>query len=252
MVSDHYGNFLGSFRNLINTTLEPLSRITTLPSQAQTWYLESIKDQAQIEKELLKLRTENLILKSELQLKDSLEMEVARLQRLLGTTGRMDKQTLLIANILRYSSNPISQHLIINKGRLDGVKTSQPVIDSDGVLGQIINVNPTTSTVLLLTDQKHQIPVRIQRTGQRGILTGNGYNQVNLDYIPSNASVEPGDKLISSGIGGVFPSGYPVATVTEVQPLDGSSYLQITAEPVAKIHSSYEVLILSDASKSNE
>lgn len=246
MASDHYGQYMGAFRSVLTTTLEPLERVAALPSQIHGWYMDSVTDQALLEKELLQLRTENLMLKADLQKLDSLELEVSRLQRLLGTTGRMDMQSIRIASVVHYSSNPLSQYLTINKGSLDGVETNQAIIDAYGVMGQVISTTPTSSRVLLITDPDHQLPVRIQRTGQRGILTGMGNDMINLEYIPSDAQVIIGDTLVTSGLGGVFPAGYPVAKITDVKPQDGSSYLEITAEPVAEIQSSYEVLILSN------
>lgn len=246
MASDHYGQYMGSFRNVLTTTLEPLERVAAVPSQVHNWYMNSVTDQALMEKERLQLRTENLLLKANLQRLDSLELELARLQRLLGTTGRMDMQSMRIASVIHYSSNPLSQYLTINKGTMDGVTTNQAVIDAYGVLGQIISTSLSSSRVLLITDQDHQLSVRIQRTGQRGILTGMGNDMINLEYIPAGASVIEGDILVTSGLGGVFPAGYPVAKIINVQPQDGNSYLEITAKPIAEIQSSYEVLILSN------
>lgn len=246
MASDHYGQYMGAMRSILTTSLEPLERLASLPKQMHGWYLESVTDQALMEKELLQLRTENLMLKASIQKLDSLEMEVSRLQRLLGTTGKMDMQSMRIASVVHYSTNPISQYLTINKGHIDGVKTNQPVIDAYGVLGQVINTTPTSSRVLLITDPDHQLPIRIQRTGQRGILSGLGNGMIHLEYIPNDSNVQIGDQLVTSGLGGLFPAGYPAAVITEITPVKGSNYLEIKAAPVAQIDSSYEVLILAN------
>lgn len=245
MASDHYGQYMGSFRSLLTTTLEPLERVAALPSQVHHWYMQGVTDQALLEKELLQLKTENLMLKAKLQRLDSLEMELDRLRRLLGTTGRMDMQSLKIASILHYSSSAVSQFLTVNKGAMDNVQANQAVIDAYGVMGQVVSTTPVTSRVLLITDQEHQLPVRIQRTGQRGILTGLGNDLVSLEFIPLDSSVEVGDVLVTSGLGGVFPAGYPAAEVISVSENPALPYLNIQAKPIADIHSSYEVLILS-------
>lgn len=252
MASDYYGQYMGTFRNLLTTTLEPLERVASMPSELHRWYIDGVTDIALLEKEVLQLSTENLMLKARLQRLDHLELELDRLQRLLGTTGRMNAQSLRIASVLHYSASPLSQYLTVNKGSFDGVETNQAVIDAYGVMGQITSLTPTSSRVLLITDPEHQLPVRIQRTGQRGILTGLGHDLVNLDFIPHTSSVREGDMLVTSGLGGVFPEGYPVAEVTEVISQTGLSYLSIKARPVADIHSSYEVLILSRSRSQNE
>lgn len=252
MASDYYGQYMGSFRNIITTTLEPLERTADLPVQIHRWYMQGVTDLALLENELLRLKTENLMIKARLQRLDSLELELDRLQRLLGTTGRMSTQSLRIASVMYYSSSPLSQYLTINKGSMDDVKSNQAIIDAYGVLGQVISLTPTTSRVLLITDPDHQLPVRIQRTGQRGILTGLGRDMVNLDFVPLSSQVEIGDILVTSGLGGVFPAGYPAAEVTQVLQSPGMSYLTIKAKPLGDINSSYEVLILSNSRDQHE
>ena len=252
MASDYYGQYMGSFRNVITTTLEPFERAADLPIQLHHWYMQGVTDLALLESELLQVKTENLMLKVRLQRLDSTELELDRLQRLLGTTGRMTTQSLRVASVLYYSSSPISQYLTINKGGMDGVKTNQAIIDAYGVLGQVISLTPVSSRVLLITDPDHQLPVRVQRTGQRGILTGLGHDRLNLDFVPLSSRVEVGDILVTSGLGGVFPPGYPAAEVTSVTQNPGMSYLTIKAKPLSDINSSYEVLVLSNSRDNNE
>lgn len=236
---------MGTVRNLLITTLEPLERLAGLPTHLHQRYITNSVDLASLENENNKLLTENLMLKAKLQRFNSLEMEVQRLQRLLGTTGRMDMPSMKVANVVHFSTHPLSQFLTVNKGLIDNVQEGQPVIDAHGVLGQIVNTALTSSRVLLITDPDHQLPVRIQRSGQRGILTGAGNNLTSLEFIPLSSAVEIGDILMSSGLGGTFPAGYPVAEITDVKEVPGQPYLHIDAKPIANLHSSYEVLILS-------
>ncbi|MDY0137589.1 MAG: rod shape-determining protein MreC [Thiomicrospira sp.] len=245
MVLDYHGQYMGTVRNLLMTTLEPLERLAGLPSHLHQRLLANTVDLASLESENSKLRTENMMLKAQLQRLSSLEMETQRLQRLLGTTGRMDIPSLKVANVVHFSNHPLSQFLTVNKGQIDQIHEGQPVIDANGVLGQIINTALTSSRVLLITDPDHQIPVRIQRTGQRGILSGAGNNMTQLEFIPLSSSVEVGDILLSSGLGGTFPPGYPVAEITDISETPGLPYLTISAKPIADLNSSYEVLILS-------
>lgn len=249
MVLDYHGQYMGSVRNVLITTLEPLERLAALPSSLHKTYMSQSRDSASLESELSQLQTENLMLKAKLQRYNSLEREVARLQRLLGTTGRMDNPSLRIANIIHFSNHPLSQFITINKGSLDEVRKGQPVIDATGILGQVVNTTLTSSRVLLITDPDHQLPVRVQRSGQRGILTGGGQGMTHLQFIPVSSGIRIGDQLYSSGLGGRFPAGYPVAEITHIEEVPGQNYLHIEAKPIADIDSLYEVLILSRTSE---
>lgn len=245
MVADHYGQLMGSFRSLLLTTLNPIERIATLPQQAYHWVTTDFTSINALELENQQLKTEILILKAKQQQLANLELEVDRLESLLGTTGKMTNQSLQIASITYYSNNPLSQFLTLNRGQLNDVLPQQTVIDSQGIMGQIIYTTPTASRVLLITDPDHQIPVRVQRTGQRGILSGMGYDATQLNFIPKNSLIKTGDILESSGLGGVFPAGYPVATITKIESHGDNPYFEIMAKPIAQLHQSHKVLIIA-------
>jgi rod shape-determining protein MreC len=245
MASDFYGQYMGSIRNLLTSTLEPIERVASLPVQLHKWYTEGLQDSASLQNQLIQLNTENTLLKAQLQRMESLEQELERHRRLLGTTGRMDNPNLQIASVLFYSNTPISQYLTLNKGALDGVQINQPVIDDKGLIGQVTILTPTSSRVLKITDANHQVPVRLLRTGQRGVLTGLGQKYLALDFIPTNANIQLGDMIVTSGLGGIFPTGYPVANVSSFTLTEGQNFLSITAEPIADLYNAHEVLILS-------
>ncbi|WP_019556820.1 rod shape-determining protein MreC [Thiomicrorhabdus arctica] len=245
MSADHYGHLMGNFRNALLTTITPLEQIASLPKQIYQWTTTDFTSIDALKIKNQKLETEILLLKAKQQQFTNLELEVDRLESLLGTTGKITNQSVQIATITYYSSNPLSQFLTINRGYLNGISEQQTVIDSEGIMGQITATTPTSSRVLLITDPDHQIPVRIQRTGQRGILRGTGQDTTKLDFIPKNSVVRKGDILESSGLGGLFPAGYPVATVTQVDELGDNPYLDVTARPIAQLHRSRKVLIIS-------
>ncbi|WP_044410260.1 rod shape-determining protein MreC [Thiomicrospira microaerophila] len=245
MSSDFYGQYMGHIRNLLTSTLEPVERLAAIPTQIHKWYTHRLQDNASLQNQLLKLNTENLLLKARLQRMESLEQELERHRRLLGTTGRMDNQSLQIASVLFYSNTPLTQYLTINKGALDGVNLNQPIIDDKGLVGQVTSLTPTASRVLKITDPNHQVPIRVLRTGQRGILTGLGQNQLGIDFIPTSANLQLGDLIVTSGLGGIFPAGYPVATITDITQIDGQTYYSIKAQPIADLFNAHEVLILS-------
>ena len=245
MAADHYGQILGSVRSVLLTTLTPIERVATLPQQIYKLVTTDFTSINSLEMENQQLKTEVLLLKAKQLQLANLQLQVERLESLLGTTGKITNQTVQIATVVFYSSNPLSQFLTLNKGSLDNVKVHQTVIDSQGIMGQIIETTPTTSRVLLITDPDHQIPVRIQRTGQRGILNGTGHDNAQLSFIPVNSEVKVGDVIESSGLGGLFPSGYPVAKITQIEIQGDNPYFNISASPIAKINQSHKVLIIS-------
>ncbi len=251
MAADHYGKLMGSFRSVLLTTLNPIEQAATFPKQVYDLVTTDFTSMDELKLTNQKLKTEILLLKAKVQQFNNMELEIARLEGLLGTTGKMDNQSVQIATVTFFSSNPLSQFITLNKGNLDKVAEQQVVIDEQGIMGQIINTTPTTSRVLLITDPDHQIPVRIQRTGQRGILTGTGHDSVTLLFIPKNSSVQVGDLIESSGLGKVFPSGYPVARISKIKELEEDPYLEITATPVANSRQAHKVLILTQKPKVN-
>ncbi|VAW44986.1 Rod shape-determining protein MreC [hydrothermal vent metagenome] len=247
MAADHYGQLMGSFRSLLLTTINPIERIASLPKQLYLFTTTDFTNIDTLKLENQQLKTELLLTKAKQQQFSNLQLEVSRLESLLGTAGQINTQSLQIATVTYYSNNPLSQYLTLDKGQLKNVAEQQTVIDSKGIMGQIISTTPTSSRTLLITDPDHQIPVRIQRTGQRGILSGTGHDTTELSFIPKNSLVEVGDLLESSGLGGVFPAGYPVAVITQIENKGGNPYLDITATPVADLSRSHKVLILSQA-----
>ena len=247
MAADHYGQLMGSFRSILLTTITPIERVATLPKQFYQLATTDFSNIDALKLENQQLKTELLLVKAKQQQFLNLQLEVSRLESLLGTAGEINAQSLQIATVTFYSNNPLSQYLTLDKGQLKNVTKQQTVIDSEGIMGQIISTTPTSARVLLITDPDHQIPIRIQRTGQRGILSGTGHDTTQLEFIPKNSLVEVGDLLESSGLGGVFPAGYPVAVITQIENKAGNPYLDITATPVANLSQSHKVLILSQA-----
>lgn len=243
MAADHYGKILGSVRSALLTTLVPIERVATFPQHIYTLVTTDFTSIEYLERENQQIKTENLLLKAKQQQLINLELQVERLESLLGTTGRITNQEVQIATVIFYSNSPLSQFVTLNKGKLDNIEKQQTVIDAKGIMGQVIETTPTTSRILLITDPDHQIPVRVQRTGQRGILQGTGHDTAQLNFIPINSEIKIGDILESSGLGGIFPAGYPVATVTQIVTQGDNPYFKISANPIAELNQSHRVLI---------
>lgn len=246
MAADYYGQILGNVRSALLTTLAPIERVATLPKHIYTIVTTDMSSIDALKREIQQIKTENLLLKAKQQQLINLELQVERLESLLGTTGRITNQEVQIATVIFYSNNPLSQFVTLNKGSFDKVQLQQTVIDSQGIMGQVINTTPSTARVLLITDPDHQIPIRVQRTGQRGILQGTGHDNTQLNFIPINSEIKIGDILESSGLGGVFPAGYPVAKITHIDTQGDNPYFKVSAAPMAQINQSHRVLIISE------
>lgn len=245
MVLDHYTHLLLNFRTLLLTTVEPIEKAASLPLQAYRYFQQDFQSLESLRQKNQQLATENLLLKAKQQQLTRLQLEVKRLNQLVGTASQLPSNDVRIANISFYNQSPYAQFFTLDKGRMDGIRPQQAVIDAKGLVGLITTVTPTSSRVQLITDSDSQIPVRIQRTGQRGILTGLGQTQLSLQFIPNTSSIVVGDLIETSGLGGVYPKGYPVGTVASVQQQQDQPYFEILADPIARINELEKVLILS-------
>ena len=195
-------------------------------------------------KENKKLKHEQLINKSKLLKFAALETENIRLRSLLESSYNLGEQ-VLIAELLSVNLAPYEHVVLVNKGSRFGVHPKQPVIDAEGIVGQVIRTNPLTSEIMLITDPSHAIPVQVNRNGLRTIAVGSGQlNRLNLPFLPNNVDIRPGDLLITSGLGGTFPQGYPVATVDEFTPQPDKPFAIIKATPKALLDRSRELLIV--------
>lgn len=242
--ADRNSHFMVDFRSALLTILDPIERIAQTPKQVYQNLTTDFTSFDELKLENERLKTEMLLLKAKQQQLIKMEQEVGRLRALLGTTGRVNNSTFQIATVNFFSSNPLSQFITINKGSLDDVAPQQTVIDAQGVIGQVVSTTPSSSRVLLITDPEHHLPVRIQRTGQRGILSGSGHDRTKLNFIPKSSEILVGDLLETSGLGGVFPSGYPVAVVSKVIRRDSDPYYKVYATPLGQLNQAQQVLIL--------
>ncbi len=244
MVLDHQRHHLDVLRSTLSVVVYPLRYLVDLPFSAGHWLSESLSTRSELLTENSRLHDEALILKARLQRLYSLEAENSRLRSLLDSSSRL-RERILIAELLAVDLAPFSRHIILDKGELQGVHPGQAIIDAHGIMGQIIEVSPLQSTAVLITDPNHTIPVEVNRNGLRTIASGMGeINRLNLAHLPNNADILVGDLLVSSGLGGRFPAGYPVARVSLVNRSPDSPFAHVEAEPLAALESSREVLLL--------
>jgi rod shape-determining protein MreC len=175
---------------------------------------------------------------------EALESENIRLRSLLEKSFKLGEQ-VLIAELLSVNLVPYEHVMVVNKGTSFGVHAKQAVLDDTGVFGQVIRSMPLSSEVMLITDPNHAIPVQVNRNGMRTIAIGSGQlDRLKLPFLPNNADILPGDLLVTSGLGGVFPQGYPVAVVDNFSVQPNKPFANINATPKAKLGQSRELLIV--------
>jgi len=245
MLADHYSSALTSVRSLLITAIEPIEKLASLPADSYHYFQQDFANIESLKKDNQDLKTELFLMKAKQQQLARLELEVQRLNKLLGKASQLTYSNVQIANISYYKTSPYSQSFTLNKGELDNVKVKQTVIDAYGLIGIITHTTPTSSKVQLITDAEIQIPVRIQRTGQRGILKGVDENTLSLQFISNTSSVIVGDLIETSGLAKTYPKGQPVATITQFKTLKDRPYFNIEAKPIAKLMAAEKVLILS-------
>jgi rod shape-determining protein MreC len=244
IVADHRERHLDSLRSTLSVLVYPLHYLASLPDTLGRAVEGRLADEQALREANAQLRRDNLLLKGRLQKLEALESENMRLRDLLGSSFKIGDR-VLIAELLSVDLDPYRQQVIINKGSTSGVFIGQPVLDANAVMGQVVRVNPFTATVLLITDASHSLPVQINRNGLRAVAAGTGLvNRLELPHLQNNADVQTGDLLVTSGLGGHFPPGYPVARVAEVRQEPGHPFATIIAAPTARLDRSREVLLV--------
>lgn len=244
MFADHKGQHLNTLRNFLSTFLTPLVYIADLPGELAFWSGDRIRSRDELFEENQSLKDEVFILRTQLQKLVSLKAENAQLRNLLGTEQKVEGRRL-VAEIINVARDPFVHEILLNKGTNHGVFLGQAVLDAYGVMGQVSQVSMLTSRVLLITDPRHAIPVRVERSGERSVALGDGQlDNVTLQYVRNTADIEVGDLLLSSGIGERFPDGYPVATVTDVTRDPGAPYAKVTAATEAHLARTGQVILI--------
>lgn len=244
LVTEHKGSRLEPLRQFLSYIVDPLKYAVDLPSAIIHEVSESLGSYASIARENTELRNERLVRQTQLLKLDALEKENVRLRALLENSFKLGEQ-VLIAELLSINTLPYEHILVVNKGTQFGVHPQQPVLDANGVVGQVFRSLPLTSEIMLITDPNHAIPVQVNRNGLLTIAVGSGQlNQLNLPFLPDNADVKPGDLLITSGLGGTFPQGYPVAVVDDFSTQTKKPFANITATPKSLLDRNRELMIV--------
>ena len=244
MYLDHRENHLDGIRSGIGAAVYPLRVVVDAPVRVWGWLGDSTTSRNQLEIELGRLRAERLLTNARLQRLTALEAENARLRALLDARTRV-RDEVRVAEIMAVDANPYEHNLVIDIGSRDGVYDGQAIVDADGVVGQVIRTGVMTAQAVLISDADHALPVEVNRNGLRTIAVGTGeIDQLDLPFLPNNADVRAGDLLVTSGLGGMFPAGYPVAVVNSVTRIPQEPFADVTATPSAALDQVREVMLI--------
>lgn len=232
MLADSRLDTFSQVRFLLNSAVAPIQYAADLPRSMFDGFYDRFSSRQQLMESNHGLKREVLILKSDLILLDQYREENQRLRKLLGSSFVRDEKKV-VAEVMGVDTSPYRHQVVIDKGRVDGVYEGQPVINEKGIVGQVTFVAAHNSRVLLLIDPNSAIPVQNIRNDIRVIASGNGQtDEIQLEHIATSTDMNVGDMLVTSGLGGIYPEGYPVAYLAEVDKDTRREFAVIKATPV--------------------
>lgn len=252
MYFDHRENHLDTVRNGIGVAVYPVRLIVDAPSRIWSWLVESTTARDELNLEMGRLKAERLVTNARLQRLTALEAENARLRALLDARSKV-RDEVRVAEIMAVDANPYEHNLVINIGSRDGVYDGQAIVDAVGVVGQVVRTDLFTAQAVLISDTDHALPVEVNRNGLRTIAVGTGeIDRLDLPFLPNNADIRAGDLLVTSGLGGAFPAGYPVAVVDSVTRMPQEPFANVSAKPAAALDQVREVMLIGSAPAATE
>ena len=239
-----YTTWLEPIRSHASVIATPFYWVTSLPERMGLWFDDKLSSRQELIDENSRLRNKVRVQEARLQKMAALISENLQLRELMNSSELVEDR-VLVAELIGISPDPQEHKVIINKGSRHGVYDGQPVLDAYGLMGQVIAVNADSAEVLFITDNTHAIPVQVNRNSVRTVVEGVGdLYQLRLRYVPSSMDLVEGDVLISSGLGGRFPAGYPVAQVETIEYDPGRSFVTVYARPAAQLNRSRHVLLV--------
>ena len=241
---DHRYHYLDSVRSVLFTVVYPLKLVVGFPLDTFNRLSSEFSARQELGLENRQLRNTQLRLNAELQKLRVLERENIRLQTLLHASVKL-RDRFILARVININLPSLRQQVEINRGSLSGVEQGQAVVNSGGIVGQVLEVGLSSSIVLLITDPAHGLPVQVNRNGLRAILEGRGPDQpLQLGDLPTHADIHEGDLIVTSGLGRHFPSGYPVGIVSKVYINPAKPFAEISVMPSVDINMSRELLVV--------
>ena len=247
MVLDHRQNHLDTVRRVIGAAVYPIQVVVDAPFRMWEWLSESTADRNELQLEVGRLQAERLLTRARLQQLTALRAENDRLRDLLEARTQI-RDEIRVAEIMAVDANPYRHNILIGIGSRDGVYDGQAIIDADGVVGQVLETGLATSQAILISDPSHALPVEVNRNGLRTIANGTGeFDRLDLPFLPNNADIREGDLLVTSGLGGAFPAGYPVAVVSSVNRIPQAPFADVTAVPSSALDQVREIMLIWSA-----
>jgi rod shape-determining protein MreC len=249
LVLDARFRYTEGLRGVIALAVYPLQTLATLPAALADRASGYFVTQSQLREENADLRSKLLGASQGAQRYEAAQAEAARLRRLFAAAERLPLKAMP-AEILYNGRDPYSRKVVIDKGSQGSVAAGSPVVDENGVVGQVTRVYALSSEVTLLTDKEQAIPVQVVRNGLRAVAFGAGSSgMLELRFMAANAEIQNGDKLVTSGIDGTYPPGLPVATVARIERDAAYAFARIVCQPAAGVDSGKYVLVLINESK---
>ncbi|GAA0514555.1 rod shape-determining protein MreC [Pigmentiphaga sp. GD03639] len=244
LVVDTRMRALDALREAVSVVLYPFQRVMLLPRDGVRYVADFFEVNSSVQQEIELMRRQRIEMAQSTAQAAQLASENAQLRRLLGASERVPAPAVLV-QVLYESRDAFSRRLIIDKGSHYGIIAGMPVIDDGGVVGQVVRTSPMTSEVALLTDRVQSIPIQVLRNGLRGITSGGEIpGRLGLRFMASDADIQVGDTLVTSGLDGIYPEGLPVATVESVERDASSGFARILCKPVAGVDRYRHFLVL--------
>jgi rod shape-determining protein MreC len=244
IIFDKRYDHLGELRRFLSVVAYPVQIAVSSPFQGWDWFRESVSSRETLRADKARLEAELRLANFRLQRYEALEAESQRLRALRENTAGVANR-FVIGNIMDLDIDAFRERVLVDKGAHDGVFVGQAVLDAGGVFGQVARVGELTSEVILVSDGTHAIPVQVNRNGLRTIAVGTGdMTRLKLPYLSTSADVIAGDLLVTSGLGGGFPAGYPVGTIAEVKRDPAQSLAEVEVRPAAALDRSREVMFV--------
>lgn len=246
MFADNRFDYLGPVRYALAYTALPVYWVADLPARTSSVVDDVLISKTELVEENARLRDELLLAQRELQVMESLTSENSRLLALVEAAKTLDGE-VIAAEVINQSPNPASKRVLINRGAAQGVFVGQALLAAEGLMGQVVEVMPTTSWVLLLSDPLHVTPVEVNRNGERALARGvrGASDEVELEFFTQTQDIEEGDLLISSGMGLVFPKNYPVADVIAIARDPGQDFITVRARLRVAVNSTRNVMLIN-------
>ncbi|MBS26317.1 MAG: rod shape-determining protein MreC [Gammaproteobacteria bacterium] len=245
MVADNRFGYLGSLRYVLGYATSPVYWVADIPARVSFLIDDVFVSRTDLLEQNQVLREELLVARRELQLLESLASENSRLLELNTATADLDRD-VMPAEIINIAPDPFSKRVLINRGANAGVFVGQPLLDANGLMGQVVEVLPFTSWVLLITDPNHVTPVEVNRNGERALARGSRLNaaELELEFVTQTQDMKAGDRLVSSGMGQIYPKNYPVAEIVSVYADPGLDFATVRARPLAQMARTRHVILV--------